>query len=230
MKPIDLNVDLGEGGADDALLLALATSANIACGAHAGSADLMRRTIEMALAAGVAAGAHPGYEDRENFGRLEMALPPGKVTDSVAWQVEAFALAAGDQFHHVKPHGALYNQSNRNRALADAVIAGVGKISPGITIYAPPEGALALAARAAGMPVMAEGFADRRYRADGSLVPRSEPGAVIHEVEEAVAQALVLAGSGRFDTLCVHGDCRHAAELLQAIRTAWEKRGFRFRS
>lgn len=228
MKSIDLNVDLGEGGTDDAALLALATSANIACGAHAGSHDLMCRTIEMAITAGVSVGAHPGYEDRENFGRKEINLSFAKVIDSVAWQVEAFARAAGDEFHHVKPHGALYNQSNRDRSLADAVIAGVGKISSAVLIYAPPDGALALAARAAGMVVRSEGFADRRYRGDGSLVPRTEPGAVIGDVDEALVHAMKLAASGRFETLCVHGDGRQAAELLRAIRVALELAGFDF--
>ena len=227
---IDLNADLGEGGTEDELLLGLVSSCNIACGGHAGSDDTMRRTLAHALAAGVALGAHPGYEDRENFGRRELELPPQAITELVVRQVEKLAALAhemGADLHHVKPHGALYNQANREKPLADAVIAGVLEVSPKLRLYAPPDGALAAAARAAGMTVRAEGFADRRYQDDGSLQPRSQPGAVIESPEEAVAQALALANSGRFETLCVHGDGGHAATLLLAIRSALENAGFR---
>lgn len=220
MKAIDLNADLGEGGSDDTALLSLVTSCNIACGGHAGSDDIMRKTVELALASGVAIGAHPGYEDRENFGRLEMNLPLQTVTDLVTRQVGKLAVFAGAELHHVKPHGALYNQANRDTALAAAVVEGVRKISPKLILYAPPFGALAAAGRAAGLVVRAEGFADRRYRDDGSLVPRSEPGAVISDIDEAVAQAVELAKGGVIETLCVHGDGPHAVEMLRAIRRA----------
>jgi UPF0271 protein len=218
MRRIDLNADLGEGGTDDAALLALVTSCNIACGGHAGSDEIMRRTVELANSAGVSIGAHPGYEDRENFGRREMTLSLQAVTDLVARQVEKLAGFAGGQLHHVKPHGALYNQANRNDLLAGAVVEGVMGISPTLMLYAPPSGALAKAARAAGFVVRPEGFADRRYRTDGSLVPRSEPGAVISDIDEAVAQALELASGGVIETLCVHGDGARAVEMLRAIR------------
>jgi UPF0271 protein len=230
MRLIDLNADLGEGGTEDELLLGLVSSCNIACGGHAGGDDIMRRTLAHALAAGVALGAHPGYEDRENFGRRELELPPQAITELVVRQVEKLAALAhemGADLHHVKPHGALYNQANREKPLADAVIAGVLEVSPKLRLYAPPDGALAAAARAAGMTVRAEGFADRRYQDDGSLQPRSQPGAVIESPEEAVAQALALANSGRFETLCAHGDGGHAATLLLAIRSALENAGFR---
>lgn len=229
MKIIDLNADLGEGGENDAAILSCVTSANIACGAHAGSPEILRRTIDLAIAADVFVGAHPGYEDRENFGRRELDLPLGKVMDLVAWQVEAFASVAGDHFHHVKPHGALYHQSNRSLSLAAAVIEGVRKVTPSVVIYAPPSGALAESARAAGMAVHLEGFADRNYLPDGSLMPRSEIGAVISEVDEAVMQAVELAGSGRFQTLCVHGDGAQAVAMLRAIRQALAEAGFGFR-
>lgn len=221
MKRIDLNADLGEGGADDAALLELVDSANIACGGHAGSEVIMRRTLALAMAAGVAAGAHPGYEDRENFGRREMQLPPEIAEDLVARQVGKFALLAGGAVHHVKPHGALYNQANRDAALAAAVVKGIQKVAPDALLYALPDSALAAAGRAAGMRVRAEGFADRRYRADGSLVPRGEPAAVISDVAEAVAQALELARSGRIETLCVHGDGPQALAMLRALRAAF---------
>jgi UPF0271 protein len=220
MKTIQLNADLGEGGAEDAALLEWVDAANIACGGHAGNEDIMRRTVELARAAGVAIGAHPGYEDREHFGRKEMHLPLRDVTELVARQVGRLAAIAGGRLHHVKPHGALYHQADRDPMLAAAVVAGIRKISPDSLLYGPPEGALAAAARSAGLSFRAEGFADRRYRADGSLVPRSEPDAVISEVEEAVAQALALAGSGRFETMCVHGDGQQAVAMLRAIRYA----------
>jgi 5-oxoprolinase (ATP-hydrolysing) subunit A len=222
MKRIDLNADLGEGGPDDAELLELVDSANIACGGHAGSEEILRRTIELARAAGVAAGAHPGYEDRENFGRREMQLAPAAVTDLVARQVGKFAAFTGGAVHHVKPHGALYNQASRDAVLAAAVVKGIRELAPDALLYALPDSALASAGHAAGMRVLAEGFADRRYRADGSLVPRGEPGAVISNIGEAVAQALELARSGRIDTLCIHGDGPQALAMLRAVRSALE--------
>ncbi len=220
MRRIDLNADLGEGGSNDAALLNLVTSVNIACGGHAGSDEIMRRTVDLAIASGVLIGAHPGYEDRENFGRHEMDLPFDEVTDLVARQVGKLAEIAGDRLHHVKPHGALYNQAHRNPGLATAVVEGVRIISPDLMLYAPPAGALAAAGRAAGLVVHAEGFADRRYRADGTLVPRSEPGAVITDVGEAVQQALDLIRAGLIETICVHGDGGHAVEILRALRDA----------
>ncbi|MEO5714161.1 MAG: 5-oxoprolinase subunit PxpA [Luteolibacter sp.] len=223
MRSIDLNADLGEGGGEDAVLLTLVTSCNIACGGHAGSDEIMRRSVDLALASGVAIGAHPGYEDRGNFGRLEMDLPLDVVTDLVARQVKKLAGFAGGRLHHVKPHGALYNRADRSPELAAAVVAGVKRISPELILYAPPAGKLAAAGNAAGLTVMAEGFADRRYRPDGTLVPRAEPGAVITDIDEAVAQALGLARSGLIETLCVHGDGAHAVEMLRAIRKALDR-------
>lgn len=221
LRTIDINADLGEGGAHDAELLDLVTSANIACGGHAGSEEIMRRTIQLAIERGVALGAHPGYEDRENFGRREMDLPLEEVTALIERQIRVlanFATEAGARLHHVKPHGALYNQASRDALLAAAVIEGVMRVSRGLIIYAMPHSELAKAARSAGMTLWAEGFADRRYRDDGSLVPRSEPGAVIEDVGEAVAQALQLAGNGIVQTICVHGDGPDAVDFLRAIR------------
>lgn len=222
---IDLNADLGEGGADDEALLALVTSCNIACGGHAGSDEIMRRSVELARAAGVAIGAHPGYEDRENFGRHELNLPSQQVADLVARQVEKLSRIAGGDLHHVKPHGALYNQANRDGILGAAVIEGIRKILPDTIIYALPNSALSKAACTAGMQVMAEGFADRLYQSDGSLRPRGEAGAVIIETPDAVDQALALARSGDIETLCIHGDAAHAVAMLRAIRGVLEKHG-----
>ncbi len=221
MRLIDLNADLGEGGTQDAELLGLVSSANIACGGHAGDDETMRRTIELALASGVAIGAHPSYQDREHFGRLAMTLPLGEVTDLVRRQLEKLAElagAAGARLHHVKPHGALYNQASRDALLAAAVVAAISSVSPELILYAMPASALAEAGRAAGLVVCAEGFADRRYRDDGSLMPRGEPGAVIKDVDAAVAQALKLASNGNVKTLCVHGDGVTAVAILQALR------------
>lgn len=220
---IELNADLGEGGSEDEALLPLVTSCNIACGGHAGSDEIMRRTVELARACGVAIGAHPGYEDRENFGRRELELPLQEVMDLVARQVEKLSQITAGNLHHVKPHGILYNQANRDAKLAVAVIEGIRKVSPHAIIYALPHSTLTIAARAAGMQVMAEGFADRRYRQDGSLVPRTEPGAVISNIEEAVTQALELARSQTIQTLCIHSDSPYAVAMLKAIREALEK-------
>ena len=220
---IDLNADLGEGGNEDEALLALVTSCNIACGGHAGSDEIMRHTVELARASGVAIGAHPGYDDKENFGRRELELPLQAVVDLVARQVEKLLKITAGNLHHVKPHGALYHQASRDDKIANAVIEGIRKISPQAILYALPQSALAKAAQAAGMQVMAEGFADRLYRQDGSLAPRTEAGSIITNIPQAVAQALDLARSGIVQTLCVHGDGACALLMLEAIREAFEK-------
>lgn len=228
MRQMDLNADLGEGGGEDAALLGLISSANIACGGHAGDDDTMRRTIDLAMASGVAIGAHPGYEDREHFGRRAMAFPLERVTDLVARQVEklaAHAETAGATLHHVKPHGALYNQADREAQFAAALVAGITKITDQVMLYALPNSRLAEAGEAAGLSICQEGFADRRYVANGSLMPRNEPGAVITNVDEAVARAINLATSGNVETLCVHGDGPTAVAILQRLRKALEAAG-----
>lgn len=229
MRSIDLNADLGEGGTEDEALLTLVTSANIACGGHAGDEETMRRAVTLALKSGVAIGAHPGYEDREHFGRLAMVLPFEQVTDLVRRQVEklaALATEAGARLHHVKPHGALYNQAGREPALAAAVVAGITAVSPDLLLYTLRDNALAQAARSAGLPLCVEGFADRRYRDDGSLMPRGEPGAVIKNVDAAVAQAMQLAATGTVETLCVHGDGPTAVAILRELRVKLADAGF----
>jgi UPF0271 protein len=245
MRTIDLNADLGEGGSHDAELIALASSANIACGGHAGNETIMRGAIQAAIVAGVAIGAHPGYEDRLHFGRRALQIEPSDVTDLVSRQIESLAgwtALAGAQIHHVKPHGALYLQADGSPLLAAAVAEGVRRVLPGCGFYVPPSGALADAGRAAGLAVQGEGFVDRRYRSDGALVPRGEPGAVIDDIDEAVAQALeiacnhqvrTVAGTLRAltgSTLCVHGDGTDAVALLRAVRNALEAAGFSIRA
>lgn len=242
MKHIDLNVDLGEGGANDAELLEWAGSANIACGGHAGDAETMRAAIRLARAGGGDIGAHPGYEDRDGFGRRRMDLPAADVREMVVRQLEGFReIARGEAVAvgHVKPHGALYNQADRSPELAMAVVDAVRTVFPEAAVFGPPGGCLERAARAAGLDFVAEGFADRRYEPDGALVARSEAGAVIADVAEAVAQALEIALRGRVravdgswlplpaETLCVHGDGPEAAALLRQIREALGAEGFR---
>jgi UPF0271 protein len=151
------------------------------------------------------------------------------VSELVAWQVGKLAEISGT-LHHVKPHGALYNQANRDASLAAAVVRGILEISPNALLYAPPAGALTEAGRAAGLIIRAEGFADRRYLPDGNLMPRSQPGAVISSIDDAVDQALALISAGRIETLCVHGDGVHAVEMLRAIRAALENAGIAVRA
>lgn len=233
MRSIDLNADLGEGGPEDEALIGLVSSANIACGGHAGDEETMRRSIRWAKAAGVAIGAHPGYEDPDHFGRRAMVLPLEKVTDLVHRQVEKLATLAaeeGTMLHHVKPHGALYHQAGRDPLLADAVVKGIKQVSPELILFAQPGTALAAEGEKAGLTVCTEGFADRRYRDDGSLMPRGEPGAVIKDVESAVAQAMEIVSSGRMETLCVHGDGTTATAILSALRGKLDEAGLTVRS
>lgn len=240
MRFIDLNADLGEGGTEDEILLDLVSSANIACGGHAGDEATMRKSVEMAVRAGVAIGAHPGYEDREHFGRRAMVLPLDEVTQLVERQVAKLAEIArenGANLQHVKPHGALYNQADRDPALAAAVAEGIKRVSGDLTLFAPPGGKLAAAGEAAGLTVRGEGFADRGYRDNGTLMPRGEPGAVISNVNEALAQAVEIALHRRVacqsgatmpleaETICIHGDGTTAVPMLRALRAAFEKAG-----
>ncbi|MEN8693459.1 MAG: LamB/YcsF family protein [Akkermansiaceae bacterium] len=213
---ITLNVDAGEGGLLDASLIALADSVNIACGGHAGDLDSMQRTIT--LAEGKHIGAHPSYEDRENFGRHPLTLPPEEISSTVARQVGT--LAQLTPLQHVKPHGALYNQAQQDEAIAEAIITGISTILPSTKIFTLPGGALARAAAAAGHQVIGEGFIDRGYQANGQLIPRGQPGGLITDPIEALAQAKTLAARDDIDTLCIHSDSPKALELLKAIHQA----------
>lgn len=242
---MDLNADLGESfGAwtmgDDAALMPVVTSANIACGFHAGDPGVMRRTVALAVQHGVAVGAHPGFPDLVGFGRRPLHAAPAEVEDLVLYQIGALAgiaAAAGTRVRHVKPHGALYLMACRDRALADAVARATAAFDPGLVLVALPGSALLEAGRALGLRTAAEGFADRAYEPDGSLVPRHRPGAVIHDRDLVVARAVrmattreVVAADGSvvpvaIDTLCVHGDTPGAAALARAIRVALEAAG-----
>lgn len=224
---IDLNCDLGEGAAHDAELMPLITSANIACGAHAGDAATMRATVALARRHGVAVGAHPGFEDREHFGRRELALPAGEVRALVERQVRA--LREFGPLRHVKAHGALYNLAARDAALADAVAEAVRAVDAGLVLFALRGSELVRAGRARGLRVAEEVFADRTYRADGSLTPRAEPGALITDENEAVAQALRLAREGT-DTICLHGDGAHAVAFARRLNVELRKAGIEIRA
>jgi len=242
---IDLNCDMGEfpeaiaDGTQEALLLSI-TSANVACGGHAGDAQTMRATIEQAQRAGVAVGAHPGYADRENFGRLELNLPPDEVAKSVFVQVRALAEVAeicGAQVVHVKPHGALYNQAVRNRELAQAIAAGVARWSRDVVLVGLAGSPMLEVFREAGFRAAAEAFADRRYEPDGTLRSRKFEDALIRNPEEAARQALGIAERGVVtasnasevavvaQTICIHGDTPGATKIAAAVaRTLREAR------
>ena len=234
-RRIDLNVDLGEGGPADAALLALVSSVNIACGAHAGDAQTMARAVAEAAAHGVAIGAHPGYADREHFGRRPLDLPPEAVYRLVTEQISALAAitqAAGVPLIHVKPHGALYNQAARDSEQAAAIAQAIRDFDPSLVLVGLAGSALIESGLAHGLTVGREAFADRRYEADGSLTPRGYPDALIHDPDEAASQMLSVLQQGHLrardgqsvamtaDTLCVHGDNPAALALIQRIRQA----------
>jgi UPF0271 protein len=222
---VDLNCDMGElaDAALEADLMEHITSANVACGAHAGDDATMDRTIRLAVARAIHVGAHPGYPDRENFGRLDLPMSTGEIEQTVFEQIvrlEEIARRIGAEVVHVKPHGALYNAAARDEAVARAIGAGVGRWRPGAAIFG-LAGSCALEVwRGMGFDAVAEGFADRRYEPDGSLRSRRLSGALITDPDEAAAQALTLARSGRARTICVHGDTPGAVEVLRACRRA----------
>jgi UPF0271 protein len=217
---VDLNADLGEGFPDDEALLGRVTSASIACGAHAGDEATARRALRAARERGVVVGAHPGYDDREHFGRRDLDLPPSAVRELIATQAAWLGRLAGEEgvaLRYVKPHGALYNRAQRDAAIAAAVVAAVGAL--GVAVVGQPGGAVAAEARRAGVPFWAEGFPERGYRADGRLVPRGEPGAVLDDPDAIAAQAIALVRRG-VDTLCLHGDNPRAVALADLLRRA----------
>lgn len=246
MITVDLNADLGEWDGPgvspvDDRLLSLATSANIACGGHAGNRDVMLATVREAAAKGVAIGAHPGYADREGFGRRELGLSSEEIGRQVAAQISVMAdccRTAGARLRYVKPHGALYNRAVRDGETARAVVRAVGTL----VLLCLPGSEMMNAAASAGVPTAAEAFVDRGYRADGTLVPRGEPGALLEDVPLAVERAFRLVTAGRLspregpdlairaDSLCVHGDGSHAVALLEAVRTRFTRAGIQLAS
>lgn len=242
---VDLNCDLGEGAGRDAALLGLITSANIACGAHAGDADTMRETVRLARLQGVAIGAHPGFADRENFGRKELMLSAGEIVATVREQLLALAAVAASEgvlLAHVKPHGALYNLGARDPVVADAIAEAVVSVDPTLWLYGLAGGQLLRAGQARGLRVVSEVFADRSYQADGSLTPRTRSDALLPNEAVAVAQVLRLVKEGRVrsvdghdvdiiaETVCLHGDGKDAVTFAESVRVALLDAGVELRA
>lgn len=247
---LDLNCDMGESyGAwrmgDDAAVLPLVSSANIACGFHGGDPGTMRQTVALALQHGVALGAHPSLPDLAGFGRRVMQLSPQEAYDAVVYQIGALAGVAASQgarLHHVKAHGALYNMAARDPALAQAICAAVRDVDPDLVLYGLAGSAWIDQGHAAGLRVAQEVFADRSYQDDGSLTARNQPGAMITDAAQAVAQALQMVREGtvtsvsgkrvrlRADTLCIHGDQPGAAGFARAIGQALRAAGVAIRA
>jgi len=220
---IDLNADVGEECGQDSALMRCISSANVACGLHAGNRAVMRSTVLLAREFGVAVGAHPGFDDREHFGRRDLELPPEQITGLVVRQIDSLAAIAADagiRLQHVKPHGALYNMAVRDRRIADAIARGAASVDSTLIVLGLPGSELVAAAEAAGLRAAGEAFADRAYRPDGTLVPRTEPGAIIHDPADVVARVVALAQRPDVDTICVHGDTPGAATLASHIRAA----------
>lgn len=234
---VDLNSDLGEGAGHDEEILDLVSSANIACGFHAGDPASVFASIQAALERGVSLGAHPSFADRENFGRTEITLPPAEVYSLVAYQIGAFqalARAAGGRMNHVKAHGALYNMAARDRELADVIANAVFTLDPKVILFAPSESQLDYAATELGLVTASEVFADRNYLSDGSLVPRSREAAFVHDPVEAAERIIRMLIEGKVQavdgvdvpvlasTVCVHGDNPEAVAFVRKLRERLE--------
>src|SRR6266480_1165820 len=242
---VDLNADLGEGAGHDDELLALVTSANIACGFHAGDAETMRRSIETARDHKVAVGAHPSLFDRENFGRKELPVKADEVFDAVVYQLgifQAIAEAAKVRPNHVKPHGALYNMAVRDANLAEAVTRAIAQVDIRLILFAPQNSALARAGETKGLQIAHEVFADRNYLSDGSLVSRARPDALLDDPEEAATRVVRMLREGkvrsvdgmdvdvRAETICLHGDKPGAVDFARALKSRLEKEGVSVRA
>ena len=234
-RTIDLNADLGEGVGDDAVLMTLVTSANIACGGHAGGGAMLRAALMLARDHRVAAGAHPGYADRANFGRLVVPMTEAALAALVTGQVETACLMAAEVGHHisyVKPHGALYNLAATDAGVSGVICDAVRAVDPALALLCLSGSVTARLARDRGVPVVAEIFADRAYRPDGTLLPRGQPGAVIDAPDQVVARVLDMLRTGAvkavdgtalplaMDSLCLHGDTPGAVALARALRAA----------
>jgi UPF0271 protein len=222
---IDLNADLGEGVTDDAGLLAVVTSANVACGFHAGDRETMRRVCDEAVERGVVIGAQVSYRDRESFGRRHMEVEVRVLAEWVGEQVvllQEVAAEAGIEVAYVKPHGALYNRVVDHEDQAAAVLAGSGSLP----VLGLPGSAILRLAEAAGRTALREGFPDRGYTDDGRLVPRDRPGALVEEIHEIAANAVGMARTGEVHSLCVHGDSPDAVEAAAAVRAALAGAGY----
>jgi UPF0271 protein len=244
---IDLNADLGEGfghsrSSEDEALLDLVSSANIACGFHAGDATTMRDTVRAAASRGVMIGAHPSYPDIPGFGRRELGLSPSEITFHVSYQLCAVRDVCRDEnakLSYVKAHGALYNRAAKDSSAASAIVRAIRDVDPSLVLLGLAGSQMARAAGRNGLAFAGEAFADRAYKRDGSLVPRNEPGAVIHDAQIAVKRAITLVRSSTVtaddgttlgvvaQSLCVHGDNPDALPMLRELRTQLERSGVR---
>jgi len=244
MATVDLNSDLGEGAGTEKEIMPFITSANIACGAHAGDEQTMRETVRLAVAHKVAAGAHPGYRDRANFGRAPLGISADELIADLVLQIETLRTIARSEntdLVHVKAHGALYNTAQRDESVAASIVAAMRRVAPDLILYVFPGSAVERLARAAGLRVAREGFIDRAYERDGTLRSRTRPDALITDPQLAAAQAVsfmedggVTAPDGTFlelevDTLCVHGDTPGASAILRAARSALVSAGIGIR-
>jgi UPF0271 protein len=229
----------------DEQVMPLITSANVACGFHAGDPQVLRRTVELAARYGVGVGAHTSFPDLVGFGRREMNATPAEVENDTIYQLGAiagFCRAAGVPLRHIKPHGALYNMAQKDPKLAEAIVRGVAAFDRQLLVFAQPGSALEQAAQAAGLTAVSEVFADRAYTPDGALASRKLPGAVIHDPEQVAARAVRMAAQGsvvaldgtevplRAETICVHGDTPGAVDLIRRIRQQLEAAGISVRA
>ncbi|MEH7383823.1 5-oxoprolinase subunit PxpA [Bacillus sp. JJ1521] len=250
MKTIDLNCDLGESfGAykigNDGQVLPLISSANIACGFHAGDPHVMNQTVELAKKYDVAIGAHPGFQDLVGFGRRAMAVSPSDVYDLILYQIgalSAFCQAQDVKLSHVKPHGALYNMAAVDTSLAEAIARAIAKFDPTLALYGLSGSKLVEAGEKYSLITVSEVFADRTYQSDGTLTPRTEPSAIIHDSQDAIKQVLqmvkeqtVHTATGevipiKTDSICVHGDNTHALQFVQKLRSALTNEGIKIKA
>jgi UPF0271 protein len=243
MLSIDINCDMGEGFPDDEGLMSYISSANIACGVHAGSIDIMRRTIELALRHDIAVGAHPSYPDRANFGRIDQIGSglnlkdlPVIIFDQVT-QIGKICSEYGTQLHHLKPHGALYNRAARDPWVSSCICKAVADWSPSLILYGLSGSEMEKQAGCHHIKFVQEAFADRTYREDGSLTPRNQPNALIEDVHEAAERVLQMLRRGtvtttsgkeifiKTGTICIHGDGGHALEFAKSVRDTLYRNG-----
>lgn len=241
---VDLNCDLGEGCSNDAELMRLISSANIACGFHAGDEATMRRTVELALENNVAIGAHPGYKDKENFGRITMQMSAQEIREVITEQILSLkdvCDSLGASIKHVKPHGALYNQATKDRELAAAIVEAVSEIDSSLIFFGLSGSVMIEEAKHLGMRTASEVFADRTYQSDGTLTPRTEPNALIEDENLSLTQVSDMVKYGRVrsvdaimipinaETICIHGDGPRAVEFASAIRNRLSENGIEIR-
>ena len=244
-KTIDINCDMGEGVGNDELIMPYISSANIACGYHAGNENTMRETILLCKRYNVAIGAHPSYPDKENFGRTDMLLHPGEIYEMIVKQINCLEKIAEENdvdIHHVKPHGALYNMAARDKALAPFVALAILDTNDKYLLYGLSGSYLVKEGKNLGVKTVSEVFADRTYKDDGNLTSRAKPGALIEDTDKAIEQVLQMVKEGTVtsingkkvpivvETICIHGDGEHAVEFAKPIHDALTKEGIEIRA